>query len=105
MEDDEVMKEVLHIRDEIAARFNYDVAAIGAHYLELQEKNGIKTVSLPPEDQYVCRRMKSQRILRKWRLCRSDVRKVSDFPAEDCQCFGLCPPRPLAQRRLGHSPS
>ena len=48
MEDDEVMKEVRRIRDEIAARFNYDVYAIGAHYLELQEKRGIKTVSLPP---------------------------------------------------------
>ncbi len=48
MEDDEVMKEVRRVRDEIAARFNYDVDAIGAHYLELQEKSGIKTVSLPP---------------------------------------------------------
>ena len=48
MEDDEIMKEVRRIRDEIAARFNYDGAAIGAHYLELQEKCGIKTVSLPP---------------------------------------------------------
>ncbi len=48
MEDDEVIKEVRRIRDEIAARFNYDVDAIGAHYLEMQERLGLKMVSLPP---------------------------------------------------------
>ncbi len=48
MVEDEIIKEVWRVRDEIAARFHYDVRAIGAYYLKLQEESGIQTVSLPP---------------------------------------------------------
>ena len=48
MVEDEIIKEVWRVRDEIAARFDYDVRAIGAYYLRLQEESGIPTVSLSP---------------------------------------------------------
>lgn len=48
MIEDEVIREVWQVRDEIAARFNYDVRAIGAYYLKLQEESGMPTVTLSP---------------------------------------------------------
>ena len=48
MIEDEIIKEVWQARDEIAAQFNYDVRAIGAYYLKLQEESGIPTVTLSP---------------------------------------------------------
>ena len=48
MVEDEVIKEVWRVRDEIAAQFNYDVRAIGAYYLKLQEESGMPTVTLSP---------------------------------------------------------
>jgi hypothetical protein len=37
MSDDPIIQEVREIRDQIAARFNYDVQAIGEYYQTLQE--------------------------------------------------------------------
>lgn len=49
MFDDPIVAEVRNVRDEIAVRFNYDVFAIGAYYLELQEQSAIVTTSRPPK--------------------------------------------------------
>ena len=60
MIEDEVIREVWQVRDEIAARFNYDVRAIGAYYLKLQEESGIPTVSLPPRKPVVMPKLREQ---------------------------------------------
>ena len=48
MIEDEVIKEVWQVRDELAARFNYDLDAMVAHYQQMQRERGIPIVSLPP---------------------------------------------------------
>lgn len=48
MVDDEIIKEVRRTRDELAARFDYDLDAICAHYQKMQQERGIQTVTLPP---------------------------------------------------------
>ena len=45
---DPIVEEVREIRDRIAARFDYDVKAIGRYYQEKQRESKRKTVSDPP---------------------------------------------------------
>lgn len=45
---DPVVEEVRHWRDEYAAQFNYDLAAICRHLREKQKESGIEVVALPP---------------------------------------------------------
>ena len=47
MFDDPIVAEVRKIRDRIAARYNYDVFALGAYYRELEKQMGLTTVSHP----------------------------------------------------------
>lgn len=47
MSDDLIVAEVRMIRDEIAARYNYDVFALGAYYQDLEKQMGLTTVSHP----------------------------------------------------------
>lgn len=49
MFDDPIITEVRQVRDEIAARFNYDVSALGAYYQELESQLGLKTVTRAPK--------------------------------------------------------
>lgn len=42
---DTIIEEVRNIRDQIAAQFDYDVAAIGAYYQALQKEKGLTVVS------------------------------------------------------------
>ena len=49
MFDDPIINEVRKVRAEIAARFNYDVSAIGAYYQELQTQSGMETVTRAPK--------------------------------------------------------
>jgi len=44
MSRDPFMKEVRRIKEEIAARFNYDVHAIAEHCHEVRRKSGLKVV-------------------------------------------------------------
>jgi len=44
MSEDPIIKEVHRIKEEIAARFNYDVHAIAEHCREVQRKSGLKVV-------------------------------------------------------------
>lgn len=45
---DEIVEEVRRVRDEYAARFNYDFDAIYRDIKEQEKQAGRKTVSLPP---------------------------------------------------------
>lgn len=45
MTHDTIIEEVRNIRDQIAAQFDYDVAAIGAYYQALQKEKGLKVTS------------------------------------------------------------
>ncbi len=44
-----ILNELNRIREEEAARFNYDIRALFAHHKELQAKSGLTYVSLPPQ--------------------------------------------------------
>jgi hypothetical protein len=44
MSRDPIMKEVRRIKEEIAAKFNYDAHALGEHLREVQRKSGLKVV-------------------------------------------------------------
>ena len=46
---DPIVEEIRKIRDEHAARFNYDVDAIFEDIKRLQDESGIPVVSLPPK--------------------------------------------------------
>lgn len=48
MFDDPIIEEVRQIRDQLAARFNYDVKAIGAYYRAMQEREAIPVVTRTP---------------------------------------------------------
>ncbi len=48
-EEDEVIKEVRRIKEEIAVEYNYDVRVIMRAMHERQIKNGQEVVSLPPK--------------------------------------------------------
>ena len=48
MFDDPIIDEVREVRDQIAARFGYDVKAIGAYYQLQQRQNNIPVVSRQP---------------------------------------------------------
>ena len=45
---DPIVEEIRKIREEHAARFNYDIDAIVADIRKRQEEGGHKVVSLPP---------------------------------------------------------
>lgn len=45
---DPIVEEIRKIREEHAARFNYDIDAIVADISKRQEEGGYKVVSLPP---------------------------------------------------------
>ena len=45
---DPIVEEVREIRDRIAARFDYDVKAIGRYYQEKQRESKRKSISYPP---------------------------------------------------------
>ncbi len=49
MHEDSVMQEVHRIKDEIAARYNYDVRALAKALREAQEKGGRKVVHREPK--------------------------------------------------------
>ena len=48
MKKDPIVEEVRRIREEHAARFNYDLTAIAADLRRLQESEGREVVTLPP---------------------------------------------------------
>ena len=48
MQDDPVVAEVRRIREQFAARFNYDIDAIGKYARERDAAGDRKVVSLPP---------------------------------------------------------
>lgn len=48
MFDDPIIQEVREIRDQIAARFNYDVRAIGAYYQALQDDRQLDVMTREP---------------------------------------------------------
>lgn len=48
MNDDPIIEEVRTIRNELAARFNYDVKAIGAYYQARQKELALAVVSRNP---------------------------------------------------------
>ena len=45
---DPIVEEVREIRDRIAARFDYDVKAIGRYYQQKQRESKRKDISYPP---------------------------------------------------------
>jgi hypothetical protein len=47
MWDDPIVKETRKIRDELAARLNYDVQELGQYYMSQQKKEGQKVVRRP----------------------------------------------------------
>jgi hypothetical protein len=49
MWDDPIVEEVRKVREEHAARFDYDLKRIFQDIKEREEKNGHKVVSLPPK--------------------------------------------------------
>lgn len=49
MYDDPIIQEVREIRDQIAARFNYDVREIGAYYQALQKDRQLDVVTREPQ--------------------------------------------------------
>jgi len=46
--EDPIVKEVREVRDQVAARYQYDVRAIGRHYQQKQEQSKHVLVTLPP---------------------------------------------------------
>lgn len=46
---DPIVEEIRKIRDEHAARFNYDLEAIYKDFKRLEEESGRKTVNLKPK--------------------------------------------------------
>ena len=48
MFDDTIIEEVRSVRDQIAARFGYDVKAIGAYYQAQQRQNNVPVVTGQP---------------------------------------------------------
>jgi hypothetical protein len=44
MWNDPIVEETRKIRDELAAKFNYDVEKLGQHYISQQKKEGRKIV-------------------------------------------------------------
>ncbi len=48
MQDDPVVAEVRRIREELAARFNYDIHAICEHARQQDAASGDKVIRLPP---------------------------------------------------------
>ncbi|MGH9928233.1 MAG: hypothetical protein ACREA9_03285 [Pyrinomonadaceae bacterium] len=49
MWEDEIVEQVRRVRDEYAAKFNYDLEAIYKDIKEQEEQNQHKVVSLPPK--------------------------------------------------------
>jgi len=49
MWDDPIVKETREIRDALAARFNYDVRALGRYLQEEERKSGRTYKSYPPK--------------------------------------------------------
>ena len=49
MWNDPIVEETRKVRDEIAAKFNYDVKQIGEYYKSKQESEGKEFVSHPPK--------------------------------------------------------
>ena len=49
MQEDQILAEIHTYREELAKKFNYDIAAICRHLREEQERSGRKVVSLPPK--------------------------------------------------------
>jgi len=47
--DDPIVAEVRRIREEHAARFNYDLRAIYEDFKRIEKELGLKVVSLPPK--------------------------------------------------------
>ena len=45
---DPIVEEIRKLRHEYAAKFNYDIKAIGDDLRQRQKKSGRKVVSLPP---------------------------------------------------------
>lgn len=48
MHDDPVVAEIRRIREEIAARFNFDIEAIGKYARERDASDNSKVIRLPP---------------------------------------------------------
>jgi len=49
MWDDPIVRETRKLRDELAARFNYDVQALGQYYQSQQAAEGRLVVKRPPK--------------------------------------------------------
>ncbi len=49
MKQDSIVAEVRRVRDCLAARFNYDLDAIAAHYQKLERESGAKYVRRAPK--------------------------------------------------------
>ena len=49
MYEDPIVEEVRRIKEQMAAKYNYDVRALGRALREEQKKSGRKVVSLPPK--------------------------------------------------------
>ena len=49
MWEDEIVEQVRRVRDEYAAKFNYDLEAIYKEIKEQEEQNQHRVVSLPPK--------------------------------------------------------
>ena len=50
MRGDPVIEELWRIKDEIAARYNYDVRAMGKALQEAERRSGRRVVSPPPRE-------------------------------------------------------
>ena len=48
MKQDPIVAEVRRVRERLAARFNYDINAIAAHYQKQDQEPGSKCVERPP---------------------------------------------------------
>ena len=48
MQDDPIVAEIRRIREEIAARFNYDIDALGKYARDRDAASGQKVIRLPP---------------------------------------------------------
>ena len=48
MKQDPIVAEVRRVRERLAARFNYDITAIAAHYQKLDQEPGSKCVERSP---------------------------------------------------------
>ena len=49
MKQDPIVAEVRRVRDRLAARFNYDLDAIAAHYKKLERASGAEYVQRAPK--------------------------------------------------------